>query len=238
MPFYFPMWKIRRTLLQNNVITVILHFDAHHRYAGQGSLILLFNLHNMKRRNFIAGVTGSIAYSMLAACYKEYPDVSQNALRGTLEDAANGTSTRYPLRIPGAASPYGLNLTAAPTTSDLGGGNMSNVWAYNGQFPGPTLRANSGDSPSIVFHNNLGKESIVHWHGMLVNHANDGQPDEVIQPGSNYAYNFTINQRAALNWYHPHPHMLTGEQVYYGLAGAFIVNDAEEAALNLPSGKY
>ena len=35
-------------------------------------------------------------------------------------------------------------------------------------------------------------------------------------------------QRAALNFYHPHPHMLTGEQVCLGLAGAFIVRDAEE----------
>ncbi len=41
-----------------------------------------------------------------------------------------------------------------------------------------------------------------------------------------------------MNWYHPHPHMLTGEQVCLGLAGAFIINDAEEAALNLPSGMY
>ncbi len=32
--------------------------------------------------------------------------------------------------------------------------------------------------------------------------------------------------------------MLTGSQAYRGLAGLFIVNDAEEAALNLPSGAY
>jgi FtsP/CotA-like multicopper oxidase with cupredoxin domain len=32
--------------------------------------------------------------------------------------------------------------------------------------------------------------------------------------------------------------MMTGEQVCLGLAGAFIVNDAEEAALRLPSGPY
>ena len=41
-----------------------------------------------------------------------------------------------------------------------------------------------------------------------------------------------------MNWYHPHPHLTIGKQVYNGLAGGFIIRDAEEAALNLPAGKY
>lgn len=73
---------------------------------------------------------------------------------------------------------------------------------------------------------------------MLVSHENDGHPMSAIGPGSTYLYNFPILNRAALNWYHPHPHMLTGEQVAMGLAGAFIVRDTEEAALGLPSGAY
>jgi len=47
-----------------------------------------------------------------------------------------------------------------------------------------------------------------------------------------------VNQRAALNWYHPHPDGFTGEQVALGLAGAFIINDAQEDALGLPSGSH
>ena len=73
---------------------------------------------------------------------------------------------------------------------------------------------------------------------MIVSSENDGLPMQAITPGGSYQYNFTINQRAALNWYHAHPHMLTGKQVYLGLAGAFIINDAEEASFNLPSGAY
>jgi FtsP/CotA-like multicopper oxidase with cupredoxin domain len=73
---------------------------------------------------------------------------------------------------------------------------------------------------------------------MIVNHENDGHPMQAIAPGAVKNYNFTINQRAALNWYHPHPHMLTGKQVYLGQAGAFIINDVEETALNLPSGIF
>jgi FtsP/CotA-like multicopper oxidase with cupredoxin domain len=73
---------------------------------------------------------------------------------------------------------------------------------------------------------------------MMVDHEDDGHPLQAVNPGSSYNYEFPIAQRAALNWYHPHPHMHTGEQVYYGLAGAFIVRDSEESALQLPSGAY
>ena len=73
---------------------------------------------------------------------------------------------------------------------------------------------------------------------MLVDHPNDGHPMMAVGPGGTYSYDFPIVNRAALNWYHPHPHMLTGEQVAMGLAGGFIVNDAEEDALNLPGGAH
>ena len=153
--------------------------------------------------------------------------------------AGRGTVTRYPLRIPPAASPYNnFSLAAAPSSVDLGGGNYSSVLAYNGYFPGPTFRANKGDSASIQFTNGLSEATSVHWHGMIVPTAADGQPQDLVPPGAGYSYQFPIVQRACLNWYHPHPHMETGKQVVRGLAGAFIINDAEEAALALPSGTY
>jgi FtsP/CotA-like multicopper oxidase with cupredoxin domain len=143
--------------------------------------------------------------------------------------------TRNPLKIPPAASPGNFALSAAPATVDVGGGKLSNVLAYNGFFPGPTFRANRGDTASIVLSNGLSQPTITHWHGMIVNTVNDGHPREAISPGGTYSYNFPIINRACLNWYHPHPDMLTGEQVCLGLAGAFIINDAEETALGLPS---
>ncbi len=151
----------------------------------------------------------------------------------------NTTVTRYSLRIPPAASPYNdFSLTAAPGSADLGGGKYSAVLAYNGFFPGPTFRAQRGDSASIKFTNGLSEATSVHWHGMIVPTAADGQPQNLVAPGASYLYQFPIIQRACLNWYHPHPHMATGKQVVLGLAGAFIVNDAEETALGLPSGAY
>jgi FtsP/CotA-like multicopper oxidase with cupredoxin domain len=155
-----------------------------------------------------------------------------------------GTVSRYPLYMPPTASPTSLYaLTAAPASVNFGP-NRGNALAYNhpggivAGFPGPTLVASSGTTTSVAFHNNLSQESTVHWHGMVVPTAQDGQPHEAVLPGQSRNYDFTVNQRAALNWYHPHPHMLTGEQVCLGLAGAFIVRDAEEATLGLPGGVY
>ena len=147
------------------------------------------------------------------------------------------TATRYPLQIPAVFAPNGT-LTCAPATVNMGDGIPRGVWAYNGAFPAPTLVANNGDTATLTLQNNLAEETITHWHGMIVNHENDGHPIFAVGPGSAYAYSFPIQQRACLNFYHPHPHMMTGKQVALGLAGAFIIRDAEEAALNLPSGKY
>jgi FtsP/CotA-like multicopper oxidase with cupredoxin domain len=147
---------------------------------------------------------------------------------------------RNPLYIPPTVSPSDYTLTAAPTTVDIGGETLSSVWAYNGLMPGPTIVASREEQATITLVNDLppGQETITHWHGMIVDHPNDGQPIQVIPPGETYSYDFPINQRAAMNWYHPHPHYLTGEQVAMGLAGGFIIRDAEENALGLPSGAY
>ena len=149
-----------------------------------------------------------------------------------------GSTTRYPLHIPPVASPNNFAVTAAPATADLGDGRAASVLAYNGLFPGPTLKASRGDSASVQLKNGLSRETTIHWHGMIVPPEADGHPKDAVLPGGNYLYQFPINQRACLNWYHPHPHMITGEQVCLGLAGAFIINDSEEAALGLPSGAH
>lgn len=191
----------------------------------------------MKRREFVSLVSVTLGSSFLWSCRKYLPD-SELASELEIMTARDGgaVATRYPLKIPPAFS--GSLLESKLATSDLGGGLISNVWTYNGQFPGPTIRANNGDTISVQLQNQLSEETITHWHGMIVNHNNDGQPIQAIAPGTVYNYNYTINQRAALNFYHPHPHMLTGKQVYLGQSGAFIINDAEEAALHLPSGLY
>ena len=189
---------------------------------------------SLTRRRFLQGIAATVATAGAAG----FCPVSYAAKGGGGGGGGGGTVTRNPLKIPPIVSPTSYALQAAPATVDIGGGKLSNLLAYNGQFPGPTFRANTGDSANIAFSNGLVDETTVHWHGMLVPTAADGHPRDVVMPGGSYNYQFPIVQRACLNWYHPHPDMMTGEQVALGLAGAFIINDAEEAALGLPSGCY
>ena len=144
----------------------------------------------------------------------------------------------YPLQFPDTTPPVMGLLSCAPAYANLGDGVARRVWAYNGQFPGPTWVARRGDIVSVNLHNGLSEETITHWHGLHVDYVNDGGPRLAIGPGQRYNYNFPIIQRASLNFYHPHPHMLTGKQVCLGLAGAFIIRDNEEDALRLPAGRY
>lgn len=152
-----------------------------------------------------------------------------------------GAVTRNPLRIPGVVSPAGLTLATGMANVSLGGTRNTNAWTYLSQFPAPSIVASRGDRATILLQNGLSQPSITHWHGLLVDHMNDGHPHQAVPAGGSYSYDFVIDQRAALNFYHPHPHKLTGEQVYRGMAGAFIVRDAVDTGtaanpLGLPTG--
>jgi FtsP/CotA-like multicopper oxidase with cupredoxin domain len=153
-------------------------------------------------------------------------------------EAFKPEADRYPLRLPLETDAALRELSCAPAMVDMGDGVPRRVLAYNGQFPGPTWNARAGDWITVRLTNRLDEDSITHWHGLVVDYQNDGNPRLGIDPGGFYDYNFQIRQRAGLNFYHPHPHMLTGKQVCLGLAGAFIVRDSEEDALALPSGAY
>jgi FtsP/CotA-like multicopper oxidase with cupredoxin domain len=187
------------------------------------------NLDSMTRRTFV----GTTAASVGALATLGLP------ARALAAKGGGKTVVRYPLHVPPTVdTPSSYALQAAPSSVDLGDGRQAAVLGYNSLFPGPTFRADRGDPVSVRLGNGLSQETTVHWHGMIVPTEADGHPMDAVAPGGNYLYQYTINQRAALNWYHPHPHMITGEQVALGLAGAFIVNDGEEGGLGLPSGSH
>lgn len=131
---------------------------------------------------------------------------------------------------PRHASPNGtvreVQLVAAPSTVTLFDGRSFDVWAYNGQVPGPTLRVHLGDTVRISFTNKLAQATTIHWHGVRVPNAMDGVPGVTqppIAPGDTFLYEFTPKD-AGTFWFHPH--LRSSEQVERGLFGALIVEDA------------
>ncbi|MFA6901766.1 MAG: multicopper oxidase domain-containing protein [Gallionellaceae bacterium] len=145
-----------------------------------------------------------------------------------------------------------LELRAAPDQVAIWSGRPTRVWRYQAKvlkgdaravtalpesYLGPVIRVHKGTKIRIHFFNDLPQDSVVHWHGLLVPEVMDGHPRYAIPPGSKYLYEFEVTNRAGTYWFHPHPHGHTGEQVYGGLAGLFIVTDDEERALKLPDGE-
>ena len=146
-----------------------------------------------------------------------------------------------------------IQLTATPRQVSILNGRRTNVWSYQGEllkgnafhlinnpnsYLGPTIRVKTGQKIRVFFTNNIPDVSIIHWHGLHVPEVADGHPRYVIPQGATYVYEFEVKNRAGTYWYHPHPHGITGPQVYYGLAGLFLVEDEEEQSLQLPSGEF
>ncbi len=199
----------------------------------------------MKRREFIKNtglgtgsiLAGSSILTLLAACNKNNMMNSGGMnMGGQPFPVTEGNFSRL-LPLPNTVSGNAV-LTAQATTANINGSNISVLGYQANGILGPTIRANSAMNTNINFQNNLSEKSNFHWHGLKISSSMDGHPQALVNPGSSFNYQFTINQRAGLCWYHPHPDGATARQAFQGLAGLFIINDAEEAALNLPSGIY
>jgi blue copper oxidase len=199
----------------------------------------------MKRREFVkntglgAGslLLGSYMVAFLAACGKNNMMNGDGMnMGGQPLPVTEGSFSRL-LPVPNTVT-GNATLTAQATTATISGNAISVLGYQANGILGPTIRVNKGINASINFKNSLSEKSNIHWHGLKIPANMDGHPEDVINPGGSFNYQFTINQRAGLNWYHPHPDGATASQAFQGLAGLFMVNDAEEAALNLPSGIY
>ncbi|MBI2509758.1 MAG: multicopper oxidase domain-containing protein, partial [Betaproteobacteria bacterium] len=144
-------------------------------------------------------------------------------------------------------------LTATKGEAPVLSGRTTPVWTYRGKvvkgdarsvqsipgsYLGPILRVRKGQRVRIHFDNGLDEASNIHWHGLHVPDDMDGHPRHTAAPGKRYVYEFEIKDRAGTYFFHPHPHGRTGRQVYFGLAGLFLVSDEEEQAAKLPSGEY
>ena len=131
------------------------------------------------------------------------------------------------------------NFKAQVTKFQIIDGTISKVLGYQEDaILGATIIVNNGDNFQLNLINNLSESTNIHWHGLDVPANMDGGPMNLVGAGNTFSYSFQIQQRAAMYWYHPHPHGRTGKQVALGLGGLFIVRDAEEQALNLPSGEF
>ncbi|MFF3321395.1 multicopper oxidase family protein [Streptomyces sp. NPDC002889] len=127
-----------------------------------------------------------------------------------------------------------FDLTMRAGSKEFRSGRQTPTWGFNGDFLGPTLRAERGEKVRVRVRNTLGEESTVHWHGMHLPAKMDGGPHQMVAPGATWTPHWTVDQPAASLWYHPHPHGRTETHVQRGLAGMFLLDDDTSARLALP----
>ena len=103
---------------------------------------------------------------------------------------------------------FDWTLTRAKLSPD---GYQKNGILVNGQFPGPAIEANWGDTIQVTLHNKItGPEegTTLHWHGFLQKKTPwfDGVPSVQqcpIAPGSSFTYTFQADSYGT-SWYHSH----------------------------------
>ncbi|MHB0858590.1 MAG: multicopper oxidase family protein [Anaerolineae bacterium] len=210
---------------------------------------------HLNRRRFLRlGALGGVVLAcdgMLASC-RMISEIAQ----GDGGKNANAAGPSEPkVQSAGEAEPdLEITLKATHAGVPLFSGTPTQVWRYEASvtrgslesvqslpenYVGPIIRVRKGQRLRITFVNDLPDPrhaSIIHWHGLHLPEEMDAHPRYVVSPGQTYTYDFTVTDRAGTYWFHPHPDMLTGPQVYRGLAGLFIVTDDEEDQLALPSG--
>lgn len=177
------------------------------------------------RRSFSVGLGASLIPSGCRDSATEASSTSQQA--PTLHERLHAEFVgAYPDEIEPTGRVHEVEIVAAPARVQIGGRALE-VWAYNGQVPGPTLRIRLGDTLKVQFVNRLPSETTIHWHGVRVPNAMDGVPHVTqppVRPGETFLYEFTPKD-AGTYWFHPH--VRGSEQVERGLHGVLIVEDAQ-----------
>lgn len=138
------------------------------------------------------------------------------------------------LLVPSTLTGTNINLTLQNGTTQFYSGQTTNTMGANDNILGPTLILNQGDFVNFTVNNQIADTTTIHWHGLHVSSENDGGPHTTIAPNTTWSPSFTILDKAATYWYHPHLHHYTDKHVSKGIAGMIIVKDTEEAALSLP----
>ncbi|KAF4539301.1 Multicopper oxidase type 1 [Lasiodiplodia theobromae] len=106
------------------------------------------------------------------------------------------------------------------------------MMTINGEFPGPMIECNEGDTILVEVHNAAVNSTSIHWHGLFQNGTNfmDGTVGITqcpIAPGSSMKYRFSTGNQSGTYWYHAHMAMQGSD----GLFGPLIVHSRAEKKL-------
>jgi FtsP/CotA-like multicopper oxidase with cupredoxin domain len=179
---------------------------------------------SITRRTFLSAVTGAATAVGLpfASPWRSFAAASTPSRGGPFSQPKVLASTNGRLDV---------TLVAGRARVPFGDGTRF-AYTYNGTTPGPTLRVRPGDVLSVTLENRLGEATNLHTHGLHVSPS--GRSDNVfvsVADGGRhrYVYEIPADHRSGTFWYHPHMHEMVAPQVFGGLAGVIVVEDALDA---------
>jgi spore coat protein A len=220
-------------------------------------------IRRINRRDALKLTFASGVSAMLQACGVRPSQVGSSNALARFETALPIPTVLEPTRSDEHGDYY--ELEARESTAAILPRKQTKIHSYNGIFPGPTIKAARGRATHVRFTNKLQIPVVTHLHGGHTPSDSDGWPTDVILPAghqvpatamqmnqardsawmiqasaSKYEHNYTYPNltRACTLWYHDHAMGASGQNVYMGLAGFYIVEDDEERSLPLPRGRY
>ena len=150
---------------------------------------------------------------------------------GEVDEAKNGFNTAKMLtdwetgavsRLPDGRVLRTFEIEAVDKEIEIAPGIMFPAWTYNGQVPGPALRATEGERLKVVFRNFGSHPHSIHFHG-IHSARMDGIPGAgVIGPGEEFIYEFDAKPFGC-HLYHCHALPLK-RHIHKGLYGLFVID--------------
>jgi spore coat protein A len=163
---------------------------------------------------------------------------------------------------PGGTATYDMAMREVTQQLHTELANPTTVWGYGdgpigASYPGPTIEATTDQPVTVNWINDLpdldhlltvdtcphgaddqSRRTVVHLHGAHVPSAFDGHPEDTFTPGQQETYVYPNKQLSTTLWFHDHALGITRLNVYLGLAAFYLIRDAFELGLGLPSGEF
>jgi FtsP/CotA-like multicopper oxidase with cupredoxin domain len=114
------------------------------------------------------------------------------------------------------------DIVASDREIEIAPGLFFPAWTYNGEVPGPTIRATEGDRVRVNFLNQGSHPHTIHFHGWHTPEMDGSLPEHQVMPGGRFVYEFDADP-SGLHLYHCHAVPLK-RHIHKGLYGVFIVD--------------
>jgi manganese oxidase len=117
-------------------------------------------------------------------------------------------------------------LVAVDREIEIAPGIFFPAGTYNGQVPGPTLRATEGDRVRVTFVNQGSHPHTIHFHGWHPPEMDGSLPAHEVAPGGRFVYEFDA-EPFGMHLYHCHASPLK-RHIHKGLYGVFLVDPRDK----------